>query len=104
MAKTRGNFDAGVGNSSRDKYCRFCGAILHHTFDDLGMSPLCESILSANHLDQMEPFYPLHTYVCEQCFLVQLEEYVSPEEIFTVYNYSHLMPLHGCNMQKTTLS
>jgi len=68
------------------------------------MSPLCESILSANHLDQMEPFYPLHTYVCEQCFLVQLEEYVSPEEIFTVYNYSHLMPLHGCNMQKTTLS
>ena len=43
------------------------------------MSPLCESFLPADQLNQMEPFYPLHVYVCEQCFLVQLEEYVSPE-------------------------
>jgi 2-polyprenyl-3-methyl-5-hydroxy-6-metoxy-1,4-benzoquinol methylase len=35
----------------------------------------------------MEPFYPLHVYVCDQCFLVQLEEYVSPEAIFTEYAY-----------------
>jgi 2-polyprenyl-3-methyl-5-hydroxy-6-metoxy-1,4-benzoquinol methylase len=35
----------------------------------------------------MEPFYPLHTYVCDNCFLVQLEEYVSPKEIFTEYAY-----------------
>src|SRR5690606_12442842 len=41
----------------------------------------------AEQLNQMEPFYPLHTYVCEQCFLVQLEEYVSPREIFTEYAY-----------------
>jgi len=51
------------------------------------MSPLCESFLSADHLDQMEPFYPLHVYVCESCFLVQLAEYVSPEHIFTDYAY-----------------
>ncbi len=29
-----------------------------------------------------EAFYPLHVYVCEKCFLVQLPEYVSPAEIF----------------------
>ena len=60
---------------------------LHHTFVDLGMSPLCESFLPADQLNQMEPFYPLHVFVCEQCFLVQLEEYVSPEHIFTEYAY-----------------
>jgi hypothetical protein len=67
--------------------CRFCGAALQHTFVDLGMSPLCESYLSLDQLNQMEPFYPLHVYVCEACFLVQLEEYVSPEHIFTEYAY-----------------
>lgn len=51
------------------------------------MSPLCESYLRADQLNQMEPFYPLHAYVCERCFLVQVEAYVSPEEIFTEYAY-----------------
>ncbi len=67
--------------------CRFCGSELHHMFVDLGMSPLCESYLNAEQLNLMEPFYPLHVYVCEHCFLVQLEEYVSPEEIFSEYAY-----------------
>ena len=67
--------------------CRFCRTPLRHTFVDLGMSPLCESFLRAEQLNEMEPFYPLHVYVCEQCFLVQLEEYVSPEHIFTEYAY-----------------
>lgn len=67
--------------------CRFCDSALRHTFTDLGMSPLCESILSAHQLNQMEAFYPLHVFVCEQCFLVQLEEYVRPEHIFTEYAY-----------------
>src|SRR2546428_12871028 len=67
--------------------CRHCGARLVHTFVDLGMSPLCESFLDAEHLDEMEPFYPLHVYVCDQCFLVQLPEYVSPEAIFREYAY-----------------
>jgi len=51
------------------------------------MSPLCESYLSADQLNQMEPFYPLHVYVCGNCFLVQLQEYVSPEHIFSDYAY-----------------
>lgn len=67
--------------------CRFCGAALTQTFVDLGMSPLCESYVNAERLNQMEPFYPLHVYVCGQCFLVQLEQYVNPEHIFTEYAY-----------------
>jgi hypothetical protein len=51
------------------------------------MSPLCESFLPFDQLNQMEPFYPLKVYVCSNCFLVQLEEYVSPEDIFTEYAY-----------------
>ena len=54
---------------------------------DLGMHPLCESYVSEDKLNQMEPFYPLHVFVCEQCFLVQLQEYVSPADIFTEYAY-----------------
>lgn len=67
--------------------CRFCGTPLQHTFVDLGMSPLCESYVSADHLNAMEAFYPLHVYVCHHCLLVQLSEYVSPEHIFTEYAY-----------------
>jgi len=67
--------------------CRFCGTPLHMTFVDLGMSPLCESYLSADQIDRMEPFYPLHVQVCDRCWLVQLEEYVSGEEIFRDYAY-----------------
>jgi len=67
--------------------CRFCEAPLHHTFVDLGMSPLCESFLSAEQLNQMEAFYPLNVRVCEKCFLVQLQEYVGPTEIFSEYAY-----------------
>ncbi|WP_147918517.1 class I SAM-dependent methyltransferase [Ruania zhangjianzhongii] len=67
--------------------CRFCGAPLTRTFADLGMSPLCESFVPADQVNAMEPFYPLHTWVCDQCFLVQLQEYVTREEIFTEYAY-----------------
>ncbi|HKW94440.1 MAG TPA: class I SAM-dependent methyltransferase [Methylomirabilota bacterium] len=67
--------------------CRFCGTALRHTFVDLGMSPLCESFLAPEQLNQMEPFYPLHAKVCAHCFLVQVEEYVRPERIFSEYAY-----------------
>ena len=56
-------------------------------FVDLGVSPLCESYLLEEDLNKMEPFYPLVAYVCSECWLVQLEEYVSPEEIFSEYAY-----------------
>ena len=67
--------------------CRFCSGPLRHTFVDLGMSPLCESYVPAERLGEMEPFYPLHVRVCERCLLVQLEEFVAPEEIFSEYAY-----------------
>ena len=68
-------------------HCRFCQAPLRHVFVDLGMSPLCESYISADRRNQMEPFYPLLTLVCERCLLVQLLEYVSPDAIFSDYAY-----------------
>ncbi|MFL9455829.1 MULTISPECIES: methyltransferase domain-containing protein [Nostocales] len=67
--------------------CLFCSSELNHTFVDLGMSPPCESYRSLEQLNEMEPFYPLHAYVCEKCFLVQLQEYIRPENIFSDYAY-----------------
>jgi SAM-dependent methyltransferase len=67
--------------------CRFCGRKVQHTLVDLGMSPLCESYVSPEKANQMEAFYPLHVYVCDNCFLAQLEQYVSREEIFSEYAY-----------------
>lgn len=71
----------------QDRGCLFCEAPLRRTFVDLGMSPLCESYVPREKLNHVEPFYPLHAYVCEKCFLVQLQEYVSPESIFSEYAY-----------------
>lgn len=62
--------------------CRFCAAPLVHEVVDLGMSPPCESFLAASELDQAEAFHPLRVLVCNHCWLVQLREYVSAEEIF----------------------
>jgi SAM-dependent methyltransferase len=67
--------------------CRFCGAPLQHTFVDLGMSPLAESWVRPSELNQMERFYPLHVFVCDHCFLVQLEEFESAAHIFSHYAY-----------------
>lgn len=74
-------------SSSNHWGCRFCGSKLEHTFADLGVSPLVQSFLSAEQLNQMEPFYPLQVYVCGKCFLVQLQEFVAPENIFSDYLY-----------------
>jgi SAM-dependent methyltransferase len=67
--------------------CRLCGEPLRSTLVDLGMSPLCESYVAAEQLNQMEPFYPLHALVCEQCFLVQLGDYVTADHIYSEYAY-----------------
>lgn len=67
--------------------CRFCNAALTHVFVDLGMSPLANSYLNSDTINRMEPFYPLRAFVCSECFLVQLEEFESPEHIFTNYAY-----------------
>lgn len=60
---------------------------MKHTFLDLGMSPLANSYLKLSQLNEVEPFYPLRLHVCARCFLVQLEEFASPDQIFSQYAY-----------------
>jgi SAM-dependent methyltransferase len=67
--------------------CRFCGAPLESVFADLGSSPLANSYLPPERVNAMEPFYPLRALVCGRCFLVQLEEFETPERIFSDYAY-----------------
>ena len=67
--------------------CRLCGATQMRTFVDLGMSPLCESYVPPDRIDDAETYYPLHVRVCESCLLVQLPAYVAAEEIFSDYAY-----------------
>ncbi|MFA5099677.1 MAG: class I SAM-dependent methyltransferase, partial [Candidatus Omnitrophota bacterium] len=67
--------------------CRFCGRELNRIFVSLGASPLSNSYLKREQLNQKEPVYPLDVYVCEGCFLVQLPEFESPENIFGDYAY-----------------
>ena len=67
--------------------CRFCGAVLRTTMVDLGMSPLCETFLLPQELNAPETFFPLHVRVCEHCLLAQVQEYVTPEDIFEEYAY-----------------
>ena len=67
--------------------CRFCGAPVEAVFADLGMSPLANSYLPPERANSMEPFYPLRALVCGKCFLVQLEEFETPEQIFSDYAY-----------------
>src|SRR4051794_3353889 len=67
--------------------CRFSGKPLEHTFVDLGMTPLANSYLTADQLNEAERFYPLHAYVCEDSLLVQLEQFESPDHIFSDYAY-----------------
>ncbi|HJQ55865.1 MAG TPA: class I SAM-dependent methyltransferase [Vineibacter sp.] len=67
--------------------CRACGETLRHTFVDLGMSPLSNSYVARDKAGDGEKFYPLHAYVCGACFLVQLEEFETPTQIFSDYAY-----------------
>lgn len=68
-------------------HCRFCGEPLRETFVNLGLSPLCESYIASSKLGAPEAFYPLHSFVCEKCFLVQLPEHVAAQDIFEEYAY-----------------
>jgi len=67
--------------------CRFCGEPLRAIFVDLGMSPLCQTHIAPEQLNAPEQFYPLRTFLCEKCFLVQLPEHVAPKTIFEEYAY-----------------
>jgi hypothetical protein len=67
--------------------CRLCAAPLCRAFIDLGTAPLCQSVVSPESYTEAERFYPLRVFVCDSCSLAQLEDLVSPEEIFTEYAY-----------------
>ncbi len=65
--------------------CRCCFQPLKTTFCDLGNAPLSNSYLKKS--DQKEAYFPLHAYVCETCFLVQIEQFERPSSIFSEYLY-----------------
>lgn len=67
--------------------CRFCSSTLTVTFADLGLSPLSNAFLKAEHLEMAETFYPLHARVCGKCMLAQLPQMQTPENIFGDYAY-----------------
>jgi len=69
--------------------CRFCHNHLQHTFVDLGGSPIANDYIAKEDLNKVEKFYPLHTYVCEKCLLVQIEDFESPEHIFGDGDYAY---------------
>lgn len=70
-------------NSSGSSKCRFCASDLEFGVVDLGMSPLCQKHVKPEQANEAEKFYPLHAYVCQECWLVQLEEFAAPDEIFS---------------------
>jgi 2-polyprenyl-3-methyl-5-hydroxy-6-metoxy-1,4-benzoquinol methylase len=67
--------------------CLHCNHPLTYTFTDLGTSPLCEEFVKPENRNNSQNIYPLHVYVCDQCLLVQVQEYVTPEEIYGDYFY-----------------
>jgi SAM-dependent methyltransferase len=87
MLMTKNSSPSPLAAESGHGHCRLCQTALKTTFVDLGMSPMCESFLTAEQTNQMEPYFPLHALVCSECFLVQLQAYVKPEDIFTEYAY-----------------
>lgn len=66
-----------------ERKCRFCGSPLNISVADLGMSPVSNDNIKPEKLNAMEPFYPLHAFVCESCWLVQLEQFQAADEIFS---------------------
>ncbi|MFD2206236.1 methyltransferase domain-containing protein [Kiloniella antarctica] len=67
--------------------CRSCGTELKHTLLDLGETPLANSYVELQKADQSDAQYPLHARVCSNCFLVQVDDVVPPEDIFSDYAY-----------------
>lgn len=62
--------------------CRCCDNELKHVFIDLVNTPASNSFLDKDQLNEPEVYYPLKLFVCEECFLVQIDEYKKSEEIF----------------------
>jgi SAM-dependent methyltransferase len=67
--------------------CRFCGGANLAVVLDLGVSPPSNKLVAPARRRHVEPFYPLCLRVCEDCRLVQVDDYVSPSELFSDYLY-----------------
>jgi SAM-dependent methyltransferase len=67
--------------------CRSCGAPLRLSVVDLGLQPLANSFVTVDQLERAEPRYPLCVYVCDRCWLMQIDGEPVPEEIFNDYAY-----------------
>jgi len=67
--------------------CRFCRCKIDQVFVDLGISPLSNAFLTKKDLKELEKRFPLKAFVCKNCFLVQLPEFETPENIFSDYVY-----------------
>jgi len=72
---------------ARETACRSCGYADLTTVLSLGETPLANSLLTAEQLDQPEPLYPLDLVFCPRCTLVQITETVPPEQLFRDYLY-----------------
>ncbi len=70
-----------------DLRCRLCGQALEHTFADLGTMPCANNFRRHEDLGKPEPGFPLHAFVCSNCWLVQIDVYQAPSEIFNEYAY-----------------
>jgi len=67
--------------------CRSCGSTQLRLILSLGQTPLANSLLTAEQLQQPEPYFPLELVFCENCTLVQITETVPPEQLFSNYFY-----------------
>jgi SAM-dependent methyltransferase len=68
--------------------CRHCGAHLGLTLVDLGSAPPSNAYLTADKLDGPEKYFPLRVLVCENCWLVQTEDFAQANELFDAdYSY-----------------
>jgi 2-polyprenyl-3-methyl-5-hydroxy-6-metoxy-1,4-benzoquinol methylase len=63
--------------------CRFCNSVLQQEFINLGNAPASNSFLTAEQLNEPETYYPLRVFVCDNCFLVQIDEYKKSDAIFS---------------------
>ena len=80
-----------------DPSCRFCDSPLTHVMCDLGSSPLANSYPAPIDAARGERHYPLRALVCDECLLVQLESYETPEAIFSDYPYFSSISSSWCD-------
>ena len=81
--------------------CRSCGGKNASTFIDLGLSPLANSFVAMQDADTTDAQYPLHARVCDQCFLVQVDDVVPAADIFD-HNYAYFSSFSDRFLGKTT--